>query len=122
LNHNIPKWPIKAHGVMPLQVRKEISQCNEMNDEIFEIGIDINMWGIARDVIEPILFHPQSHLMAHRRWGHMALVDWWRVLTNGCNYVPCACSYGRIQTFGRGWLSSVAGLSPTSLKRFTVSR
>jgi hypothetical protein len=28
-----------------------------MNDKIFDIDIDMNVWDNARNVIEPILFH-----------------------------------------------------------------
>jgi hypothetical protein len=49
--------PIKTPGTMPLHVQKEVTHYNEINDKIFDLYIDINMWDIVRNVIELILFH-----------------------------------------------------------------
>jgi hypothetical protein len=35
----------------------QISHCNEMNDKIFNSDVDMNMWDIPRNIIEPISFH-----------------------------------------------------------------
>jgi hypothetical protein len=40
---------------MPLYIQIEITHYCEMNDKIF--NVDVNMWGIARNAIEPISFH-----------------------------------------------------------------
>jgi hypothetical protein len=50
-------WPIKTPGSMPLDIPKEITDYNEMNNQILNVGIELNMWDIARNVIEPISFH-----------------------------------------------------------------
>jgi hypothetical protein len=42
---------------MALHIRKEITHHNEMNDKMFNVDFDMNMWDIARNIIEPILFH-----------------------------------------------------------------
>jgi hypothetical protein len=44
--------PIKTSGQMPLHIQKEMARCNEMNNKI--INVDVNMWGIARNVIKRI--------------------------------------------------------------------
>jgi hypothetical protein len=48
--------PIKTRDQMPLHLHKEVTYCNEMNDEILDI--DMDMWNIARNVTKPISFHP----------------------------------------------------------------
>jgi hypothetical protein len=39
---------------MPLHIQKEITHYNEMNNKIFNIDTGMNMWDIARNVMEPI--------------------------------------------------------------------
>jgi hypothetical protein len=46
---------MKLLGPMPLHVREEIIHYNEMNNDIFDI--DINVRDIARNAIGPISFH-----------------------------------------------------------------
>jgi hypothetical protein len=42
---------------MPLHVKAEMTHYDEMDDKIFDIDIDMNVWVNARNVIEPISFH-----------------------------------------------------------------
>jgi hypothetical protein len=49
---------IKAPGQMPLHVKVGITHYDDMNDKILDIDIDLNMWDNARNVIEPVSFHP----------------------------------------------------------------
>jgi hypothetical protein len=44
-------------GKTPLRVKIEITHCDEMNDKIFDIDIDMNLWDNVRNVTEPISFH-----------------------------------------------------------------
>jgi hypothetical protein len=46
---------MKAHLPMPLHIPKEMTHYSEMNNELF--NIDMNMWHIARNIIKPISFH-----------------------------------------------------------------
>jgi hypothetical protein len=65
LNRDILKLTIKAPGVMPLHVQKEITHCDEINDKIFDI--DMNVRDNARNVIESIssrLIHAQGNCVA----------------------------------------------------------
>jgi hypothetical protein len=55
MNGYIMKLTIKAPGQMPLHVKVEITHCDEMNNKIFDI--DMNVWDDARNVIEPTSFH-----------------------------------------------------------------
>jgi hypothetical protein len=52
------KLMIKAPGQIPKLLIIEISHCDEMNDRIFviDIDIDMNVWDNARNLIEPISF------------------------------------------------------------------
>jgi hypothetical protein len=54
LNRDILKLPIKVSGQIPLHVKIEIISCNEMNDKISHIDIDMNVYDNARNVIERI--------------------------------------------------------------------
>jgi hypothetical protein len=38
----------------PLHIQNEITHYNEVNDRVFNIDIDMNIWEIARNVIEQI--------------------------------------------------------------------
>jgi hypothetical protein len=42
---------------MPLHVKAEMTHYDEMDDKIFDIDIDMNVWVNARNVIESISFH-----------------------------------------------------------------
>jgi hypothetical protein len=55
VNRYILTLPIKTPGSMPLHGQKEITHYNAMNDQIF--NIDMNMGEIERNIIEPISFH-----------------------------------------------------------------
>jgi hypothetical protein len=44
-------------GQTPLHVKIEITHYGEMNDKIFDMDIDMNVWDSARNVIESISFH-----------------------------------------------------------------
>jgi hypothetical protein len=44
-NRDIPKLSNKASRLMPLNVRKEIIYYNEMNDEIFDIQMNVGNGG-----------------------------------------------------------------------------
>jgi hypothetical protein len=57
LNRDSLTLTIKAPGQMPLHVKIQITQYDEMNDKIFDIDIDMNMWDNAINVMEPISFH-----------------------------------------------------------------
>jgi hypothetical protein len=57
LNQDILKFMTKAAGQIPTLLQIEISHYDEINDEIFDIDIDMNVWDNARNVIEPISFH-----------------------------------------------------------------
>jgi hypothetical protein len=46
---------VKTPGQMPLDVKVEITQYDEMNDRIFDI--DMTVCDNARNVIEPISFY-----------------------------------------------------------------
>jgi hypothetical protein len=48
--------PVKTPRTMPLQVREEIFHCNELNDKM--VNAAMNLWEIARNGMELILFHP----------------------------------------------------------------
>jgi hypothetical protein len=41
---------------MPLHVKAEIEHYDEMNNKIFDIDIDMNVWDDARNAIELISF------------------------------------------------------------------
>jgi hypothetical protein len=55
LNQDILKLPIKVQDRMPLQVRKEITHSNEMNDEMNNkiSDLDMSVWN-ARNITKPI--------------------------------------------------------------------
>jgi hypothetical protein len=42
---------------MPLHVKVKIIHYDEMNDKIFDIDIDMNVWDNAINVIDMISFH-----------------------------------------------------------------
>jgi hypothetical protein len=41
--------PIKTPGSMPLHVQKEMTHCSEVNDQIF--NIDMNVRDVARNIM-----------------------------------------------------------------------
>jgi hypothetical protein len=72
-------WPITTLGQMPYGIQKGITHCSEMNEKTF--NIDLNIWNIARKIIEPIsfhLFHAQSNSTLCIWRGSIPLVDWCR--------------------------------------------
>jgi hypothetical protein len=63
-NGYILMLPIKTRGGMSSHIQEEMTHYNEMNDKIFDVDIDMNMWDNTIDVIESIsfhLFHGQNH-------------------------------------------------------------
>jgi hypothetical protein len=59
LNRSLLLLPITTRGQTALRIQKEITHFNEMDDQIFNIGIDMDMimWDIPRNVTESISFH-----------------------------------------------------------------
>jgi hypothetical protein len=57
VNRDILKLTIKGPGQISKLLQIEITHYDEMNNKIFDIDIDINVWDNARNVIEPISFH-----------------------------------------------------------------
>jgi hypothetical protein len=89
---SILRWPITTLGQMPYGIQKEITHCSEMNEKAF--NIDMNMWNIARKIIEPIsfqLFHAQSNPTLRIWRDSISLVDGRRLLSNEspmCLHMP----------------------------------
>jgi hypothetical protein len=44
-------------GPLSLHIQKGMVHYNEVNDKIFNIGIDMNMWDLGRNSMESISFH-----------------------------------------------------------------
>jgi hypothetical protein len=57
LNQDVLKLTIKAAGQITKLLQIEITDYDEMNNKIFDIDIDMNVWDNTRNVIEPISFH-----------------------------------------------------------------
>jgi hypothetical protein len=59
LNRSLLLLPITICGQTPLRIPKEITHSNEMDDQMFDIDIDMNMimWDIPRNVTGSISFH-----------------------------------------------------------------
>jgi hypothetical protein len=56
-NRYILMLPMKTPGRMSSHIQDEMTHCNEMNNKIFNIDIDMNMRDITINVMESISFH-----------------------------------------------------------------
>jgi hypothetical protein len=75
-----------------------------MNDEIFDIDVDIDMkvWDDASNVIEPISFHRfhgPSNWLAYSLWGRISFIHSYKLLL--CKGRLCFHVSGYMVTFSR---------------------
>jgi hypothetical protein len=69
LNQDILKLTIKTPGQITKPLQIKIIHYNEINNKIFDIDIDMNVWDNARNVIEPISFHHYIIPSFHGGWN-----------------------------------------------------